>query len=48
MIVEAYNVPGTYYADAPSEGIDPAGPNNSQGFITAVATRAVIVHRYRA
>jgi phosphatidylserine decarboxylase len=42
-IVEAYNVPGTYYADAPSEGIDPAGPNNSQGFITAVATRAVIV-----
>ena len=42
-IVEAYNLPGTYYAEAPSEGLDPAGPNNSQGFITAIATRAVIV-----
>ena len=42
-IVEAYNLPGTYYAEAPSEGLDPAGPNNSQGFLTAIATRAVIV-----
>ncbi len=42
-IVEAYNLPGTYYAEAPSEGLDPAGPNNSQGFITAIATRAIIV-----
>jgi phosphatidylserine decarboxylase len=43
LIVECYTVPGTYYADAASEHLDPAGPNNSQGFITAVATRAVIV-----
>lgn len=42
-VVDAYVVNGTYYADAPSEGLDPAGPNNSQGFITAVATRAVMV-----
>lgn len=42
-VVETYHIPGTYYAEAPSEGIDPAGPNNSQGFLTAVATRAVIV-----
>lgn len=43
IVTDAYIVPGTYYADAPSEGLDPAGPNNSQGFITAVATRAVMV-----
>ncbi|HSV29101.1 MAG TPA: phosphatidylserine decarboxylase, partial [Candidatus Omnitrophota bacterium] len=42
-VVAAYNVPGTYYAEAASAGLDPAGPDNSQGYITAVATRAVIV-----
>ena len=42
-VVDAYLVPGTYYADAPAEGLDPAGPNNSQGFLSAVATRAVMV-----
>lgn len=42
-VVEAYNVDGTYYSDAPAEGYDPAGPNLSQGYITAVAARAVIV-----
>jgi phosphatidylserine decarboxylase len=35
-------VPGTYYAEAPSEGFDPVGPNNSQGYIAHVATRALI------
>ncbi len=35
-------VPGTYYAEAASEGFDPAGPNNSQGYIAHVATRALI------
>jgi phosphatidylserine decarboxylase len=35
-------VPGTYYAEAASEGFDPAGPNNSQGYIAHVATRAMI------
>ncbi|TAN59952.1 MAG: phosphatidylserine decarboxylase [Magnetospirillum sp.] len=41
-ISEIYLVPGTYYSDVPSEGYDPAGPNNSQGYITQVATRMVI------
>ena len=35
-------VPGTYYAEAASEGFDRAGPNNSQGYIAHVATRALI------
>jgi phosphatidylserine decarboxylase len=35
-------VPGTYYAEAASEGFDKAGPNNSQGYIAHVATRALI------
>lgn len=36
------HVPGTYYAEAASEGFDPAGPNDSQGYIAHVATRALI------
>jgi phosphatidylserine decarboxylase len=35
-------VPGTYYAEAASEGFDPAGPNDSQGYIAHVAARALI------
>lgn len=35
-------VPGTYYAEAASVGFDPAGPNNSQGYIAHTATRALI------
>lgn len=35
-------IPGTYYAEAALEGFDPAGPNNSQGYIAHVATRALI------
>lgn len=47
-IVKVVNVPGTYYAESPvmgfvsPEGPDPAGPNLSQGFITAVAARALV------
>lgn len=41
-IVKAYVVDGSYYAEAISEGFDPAGPNDSQGYITEVATRALI------
>ncbi|HAO27734.1 MAG TPA: phosphatidylserine decarboxylase, partial [Chryseobacterium indologenes] len=33
-IVAIQNVPGTYYAEAPVEGYDPSGPNDSQGYIT--------------
>lgn len=41
-IVKAYVQDGTYYAEAASHGFDPAGPNDSQAYITALATRAII------
>lgn len=41
-VTKAYVKDGTYFSEAPSEGFDPAGPNDSQGYITAVATRALI------
>jgi phosphatidylserine decarboxylase len=34
---------GTYYSKAEPEGVEPAGPNDSQGYITAVVARAIIV-----
>ncbi|ABE36002.1 phosphatidylserine decarboxylase family protein [Paraburkholderia xenovorans LB400] len=43
VISSAYAVDGSYYSDADSEGEDPGGLNDSQGYITAVAARAVIV-----
>ncbi|KAI0636913.1 Phophatidylserine decarboxylase-domain-containing protein [Trametes polyzona] len=44
-ITRVVNVPGTYYVVSPYEGFpdpDPAGPNLSQAFITAMAARAII------
>lgn len=44
-VVKAYRQPGTYYSELPSEGFpdpDPSGPNNSQGYLAEVATRAMI------
>ncbi len=48
-IVKAYVVNGSYYLESLSEGFynqkdgaDPVAPNNSQAFLTAVATRALI------
>ncbi len=41
-IVKAHVKDGTYYSEAPSEGFDPEGPNESQAYITEVATRAII------
>ncbi|KAI9729746.1 MAG: hypothetical protein M1834_006697 [Cirrosporium novae-zelandiae] len=47
-VVKSYTLPGTYYSEplcsgfSNPEGPDPAGPNLSQGYITAVATRAII------
>jgi phosphatidylserine decarboxylase len=41
-VVKTCVEPGTYYSEAQSEEFDPAGPNNSQGYITQVATRAMI------
>jgi phosphatidylserine decarboxylase len=52
IIVKAYVVPGTYYAEAPDAGLssgdmgtkpDVAGANASQSYIMAVATRAAIL-----
>jgi phosphatidylserine decarboxylase len=42
QVVKAYVQDGTYYSETPAEGYDPAGPNSSQGYITQVATRAII------
>ena len=42
-IEDVYLVEGTYYSEAESAGEDPAGPNDSQGYISSVATRMVIV-----
>src|SRR5580658_1863192 len=41
-IVKAYVKDGSYYSETPSEGFDSAGPNDSQAYITAVATRALM------
>lgn len=47
-IVKTVLIPGTYYAESPvmgfvnPDGPDPAAPDLSQGFITAVAARALI------
>lgn len=35
-------VPGTYYSEARIAGFDEAAPNESQGYITEVATRALV------
>jgi phosphatidylserine decarboxylase len=40
---KAFVVGGTYYSEADVEGEDPAGPNNSQGYITHVAARALFL-----
>ena len=41
-IVKTTVVDGTYYAETIAEGFDPSGPNDSQGFITEVATRGLV------
>lgn len=41
-IIRAYLKDGTYFAEAASHGFDPAGPNDSQAYITALATRALV------
>ena len=33
---------GTYFSETPAEGFDPTAPNESQGYLTEVATRALI------
>lgn len=41
-IAKAYVKDGSYYSETLPEGFDPAGPNESQGYITAVAAKAMI------
>ncbi|WP_027185359.1 phosphatidylserine decarboxylase family protein [Desulfovibrio inopinatus] len=41
-VVRTKLLDGSYYAEAQSEGFDPAGPNMSQGYITNVAARALV------
>ena len=41
-IVKTKLIDGSYYAEALSEDFDPAGPNESQAYITEVATRALV------
>ncbi len=41
-IVKTRIIGGSYYAEALTEGFDEAGPNNSQAYITHVASRALI------
>jgi len=41
-IKKVHQVAGTYYSEAATEHFDPAGPNNSQGYIAHTATRALI------
>lgn len=44
-IVKAYLTPGSYYSETLAESADPAGPDESQGYIAEVATRAMIFLR---
>ena len=42
-IVKTCQIPGTYYSETLSKGWDPSGPNRSQGYITEIAARALIL-----
>lgn len=41
-VLKAYSQEGTYYSETLAEGFDEAGPNDSQAYITQVATRSMI------
>jgi phosphatidylserine decarboxylase len=41
-IAKAYVQDGTYYSETPAEGYDPEGGNESQAYLTEVATRAIL------
>ena len=41
-VIKAYVQDGSYYSETLAEGFDSSGPNKSQGYITGVATRALI------
>lgn len=41
-IVKKTVIDGSYYSETPAVGFDPAAPNDSQGYITEVAARALV------
>ena len=41
-VVKSYVIDGSYYSEAQCMKDDPAGPNESQGYITEVATRGLV------
>ena len=41
-IVKTKIVEGTYYSETLEEGLDPSGPNKSQGYLSELATRGLI------
>jgi phosphatidylserine decarboxylase len=41
-VVKVRKVQGTYYSEAITAGFDPGAPKNSQGYLTEVATRALV------
>jgi phosphatidylserine decarboxylase len=41
-VVKTRLIDGSYYAQTPAVGFDPAGPNESQGYITQVASRGLV------
>lgn len=41
-VVKTEVVPGSYYAETMSVGFDPSAPNDSQGYLAEMATRALI------
>lgn len=42
-VLRAFNVDGTYYSEADTEGPDAVEPQDSQGYLAHVATRAVVL-----
>ena len=41
-VVKTAIIPGTYYSESRSVGYDPEAPNDSQGYLAELATRAVV------
>jgi phosphatidylserine decarboxylase len=42
-VVKVTHVDGSYYSETPAAGYDPSAPNDSQGYITEVAARAIVL-----
>jgi len=42
-VIDSFVQPGSYYAEDPSVGYDPVGPDRSQGYIAHLAARAIFI-----